>query len=264
MVQTKRLQVTLGRLTIRSQDPRTLGETRLKNTCGTGTTSAGSWGWNTAHVCSCSKCRRHLLHFRLSPSASAAISHSSRCSQALGTLAWPSHAVGPAPKEQQGGTAEISPFLSIWDFFCLYLFPKWGFIFKRSVSIKLNPQLQLCTAASCQSHKLLHKSVFPAKPRAHEFEDFRRQNLCSTNFSMLMVDAAATGHSQAPLLCHQISKKKEVEQLEKVQRITRITIEREILPQNKSKEEKKKPMYSAYQRGNKCRTWMFLSNENRE
>lgn len=30
MLQTKRLQVTLGRLTIRSQDPRTLGETRLK------------------------------------------------------------------------------------------------------------------------------------------------------------------------------------------------------------------------------------------
>lgn len=110
MVQTKRLQVTLGRLTIRSQDPRTLGETWLKNTCGTGTTSTGSWGWNTADVCSCSKCRRHLLHFRLSPSASAGISHSSRCSQALGTLAWPSHAVGPAPKEQQGGIAEISPF----------------------------------------------------------------------------------------------------------------------------------------------------------
>lgn len=162
MVQTKRLQVTLGRLTVRSQDPRTLGETWLKKPL-----------WDRYHKhwvlgMKYSRCVliRHLLHFRLSPSASAGVSHSSRSSQALGTLAWPSYAVGPAPKEQQGGIAEILPFLSILDFFGLYLFPKWGFIFKRSVPIKLNPQLQLCTAASCQSHKLLHKSVLPAKPRA--------------------------------------------------------------------------------------------------
>lgn len=52
--------------------------------------------------------------------------------------------------------------------------------------------------------------------------------------SMLTVDAAATCHSQAPILYHQIKKKekkKDVEQLEKVERITRINVELEILPQ---------------------------------
>lgn len=50
---------------------------------------------------------------QVQPLSQCWVSHSSRHSQALGTLAWSSHAVGPAPKEQQGGIVEFLPFLFI-------------------------------------------------------------------------------------------------------------------------------------------------------
>lgn len=48
--------------------------------------------------------------FQVQPLSQCWVSLSPWCSQALGTLAWPSHAVGPTPKEQQGGIVEIFAF----------------------------------------------------------------------------------------------------------------------------------------------------------
>lgn len=186
-----------------------------------------------------------LLHPRSSPSARVSRSH---------TVPGAAKCWGPSPghpvpwghcwahtaKEQQGGngTAKILPFKIYLGFCCccLYLFLKWGFIFKRSRPVKLSPQVQLCTTATCRSRNPCTSLCPTQNPEYMGLRTSQNTGVWSRNsfspylwwMQLLLATARLQSHTTK-------FQKKSCWKLEKVWRITRITAELEILPQNESK-----------------------------